>query len=74
MSSVGKAVGVVRSILNHQEELKRVDEKLKGLSKDLARLAGSHAHLRDRVSQIEGFLKAATGQPFSGPMTPKIEG
>ena len=74
MSASEKTFSFIKTILTYHERLDGLDEKLKGLSEDLGRLAGSHGNLRDRVGQIEGYLKGATQTPFNGPTTPRIEG
>jgi hypothetical protein len=74
MSATEKAFGVLKTILLHQERMDGVEEKLKILSERLERLSESHAALRERVRGIEGYLRAATGQPFADAGIPRVQG
>ncbi len=65
MSSAEKAFGLVKTIFTFQEKLDAMNRDLAALGDKLGRLAESHAMLRDRVAQIEGYLKGATGSPFA---------
>ena len=74
MSAADKAFSAIKSLMLHQERMDGVEEKLAHLSDRLARLTDSHISLRERVVNIEAFLRATSGQPFSGPTQPRIEG
>jgi hypothetical protein len=74
MSATEKAFNALKSILTHQERMDGLEGKIVAIGGRLERLAESHVALRERVSEIEGYLKAATGTPFSGPGMPRIKG
>ena len=64
MSAGEKAFGLLKSIMLATERFDAIDEKMKTVAADQAALARSHAELAQRVADIEGFLRAATGTPF----------
>ena len=74
MSSAEKAIGIIKAVFTFQEKIDALDHDIGALSDRLTRLAESHVALRDRVAQIEGYLKGATGAPFAAPERPRIEG
>ena len=73
MSGTEKAFGALKSLLTYQERMDGLESKIGALSGKLERLADSHVALRERVSDIEGYLRAATGTPFGGTGTPRIK-
>jgi hypothetical protein len=72
VSATEKAFGVLKSVLVYQERMDGLEKKLATLGDRMERLADSHVALRERVGQIEGYLKGATGTPFSGSAQPRI--
>jgi hypothetical protein len=74
VSASEKAFGAIKALLFHQERMDGVEEKLAALSDRLGRLSDSHVALRERVVAIETFLRTTSGQPFSAPSVPRIEG
>lgn len=74
MSSAEKAFGLVKTVFTVKDQIDAMNRDLAALSDRVARLSESHVALRERVSQIEGYLKAATGTPFGGSHLPRIEG
>ena len=74
MSSAEKAFGLIKSVFTFHEKIDALDREIGALSERLTRLAESHVALRDRVSQIEGYLKGATATPFAASGPARIEG
>jgi hypothetical protein len=71
MSTTEKAIGALKSVLLMNERFDALDGRIDEMGGRLERLALSHADLAQRVSSIEGYLKAATRTPFGD--TPRIE-
>jgi hypothetical protein len=71
VSSTEKVFGVIKSVMLMHERFDGLDERIKRLDGDLSDLARSHATLAQRVAEMEGYLRAATGTPFGG--RPRIE-
>lgn len=46
------------------ERFDGLDERMKRLDGDLTDLSRGHGALAQRVADIEGYLRAATGTPF----------
>ena len=65
MSAAEKVLGMVKAVLVFQERFDSLDKSLGELSSRLARLAESHAALRDRVSAIEGYIRGRSDQAAS---------
>jgi chaperonin cofactor prefoldin len=53
------------------ERFDSLDRRIETVATDLDVLARSHARLGERVAEIEGYLRAATGAPFRD--KPRIE-
>jgi len=64
VSSAEKIIGVVKSVMLMHERFDGLDERIKRLDGDLTDLSRSHSALAQRVSDMEGYLRAATGTPF----------
>ena len=64
MSSTEKIFGIVKSVMLMHERFDGLDKRVQRLDDDLTDLARSHSALAQRVADIEGFLRAATGTPF----------
>jgi hypothetical protein len=73
VSSGEKALGFLKTVFTLQEQVDRLNREVVGLSDRLSRLSDSHVALRERVVVIETFLRTTSGQPFSGPPSPRIE-
>lgn len=73
MSATESAFATLKAVFTYREQMAALREDLKDLGRSMGALAASHALLRDRVNQIEGYMKAATGQPFSTSGLPRIE-
>ncbi|KQT31221.1 hypothetical protein ASG29_14690 [Sphingomonas sp. Leaf412] len=73
MSAGEKAFGLIKTALTMKDQLDGLTKDLDALGSRMTRLTDSHVALRDRVGQIEGFLRAATGAPFAGPPQARIE-
>ena len=71
MSKVEKGYGILKSVMLMGERFDAIDRRLERMSNDIERLSGSHSRLAERVSQIEGYLRAATGTPFG--RQPRLE-
>ena len=69
MSSTEKIFGVVKSVMLMHERFDGLDKKMQRLDDDLTDLSRSHAALAQRMSDMEGYLRAATGTPFSERLT-----
>ncbi len=67
MSTFDRAYGALKAVMLTNERFDRIASELKALSNDLGKLASSHADLGQRVADIEGYLRAATGAPFGKP-------
>lgn len=74
MSSSDKAFNFLKTVFTVKEQLDGMNRDMAALGDRIGRLSDSHVALRDRVSQIEGYLKAATGTPFGAPAPGQIEG
>ena len=64
MSATEKAFGLVKRLMLYDETIDAVRSDLSELTQDMSKLADSHARLTERVADIEGYLRAATGTPF----------
>lgn len=64
MSTFEKGYGVLKSLMLMGERFDGLDRRIATVSTDLASLAQSHARIGERVADIEGYLRAATGTPF----------
>lgn len=64
MSAGEKAFGLLKSIMLMTERFDAIDAKVKTVASDQAALSRSHADLAQRVADMEGYLRAATGTPF----------
>lgn len=64
MSNVDKGYGIIKSIMLIGERFDGIDKRIAAISTDVDDLARSHARLSERVADIEGYLRAATGTPF----------
>ena len=73
MSATESAFATLKSVFTYREQMAALREDLKELGRSMSALAASHANLRDRVNHIEGYIKAATGQPFTRSDLPRIE-
>lgn len=62
MSAADRALGMIKSVLIFQERFDSIDRNLAELGDRLARLADSHAGVRDRVSTIEGYIRGRSDQ------------
>lgn len=71
MSTLEKGFGLLKSVMLMGERFDSLDRRIQGLSDELAALAQSHGRISERVAEIEGYLRAATGTPFAD--KPRIE-
>lgn len=71
MSTFEKGYGVLKSIMLMGERFDGLDRRIAILSADLTALSQSHGRMGERVADIEGYLRAATGTPFAE--KPRIE-
>ncbi len=72
MSAAEKAFGIIKAVVTFQERFDSLEVNLAGLGGRLARLAESHAALRDRVSTIEGYLRGRADQAAAPAQLPEI--
>lgn len=66
MSAFDRAYSAIKTVMLSNERFDRVEGELKELNGDISALAGSHADLAEKVAEIEGYLKAATGTSYGG--------
>lgn len=66
MSNIDRGYGIIKSIMLMGERFDGIDKRIATISNDVDDLARSHARLSERVADIEGYLRAATGTPFGG--------
>ena len=66
MSTFEKGFGLLKSVMLMSERFDGLDRRIASLSNDLAALSQSHGRMSERVAEIEGYLRAATGTPFAG--------
>ena len=59
MSAIGDALKALRTVLMLQEDVRLLKQAAVMQGEQLARLAGAHADLRDRVSRLEGMIEGA---------------
>lgn len=71
MSTFEKSYGLLKSLILVGERFDSLDRRIATLSDDLAALAQSHVRVSERVADVEGYLRAATGTPFGG--RPRLE-
>lgn len=64
MSSVDRAYGLIKQVMLMGEQFEAINRKIAGLAGELRTLGASHQRVAERVAEIEGFLRAATGSPF----------
>ncbi len=73
MSAAEKAYGIIKSVMTFQERFDSLEVNLAELGERVAKLADSHAALRDRVSTIEGYLRGRADQAAYQSTLPRIE-
>ena len=71
MSTFEKGYGLLKSLMLMRERFDGLERRIATVSDDLSALARSHARLGERVADIEGYLRAATGTPFGD--RPRLE-
>ena len=71
LSTFERGYGLLKSLMLMSERFDRIDARIAALSDDVADLAHSHVHVSERVADIEGYLRAATGTPFGD--RPRLE-
>ena len=64
MSTMGDVLSGVKKVLLIEETMGRVEKDIDGLREDIRDLRKNQAKLSDRLSDIEGYLRAATRTPF----------
>ena len=64
MSSTERVFAVIKSVMLMHERFDGLDKRVQRLDGDLTDLSRSHAALAQRLSDVEGYLRAATGTPF----------
>ena len=72
MSAVGDVLAGIRKMLLIEETVGRIDKDMATLTDDLRALRRDHVTLGNRVSEIEGYLRAATRTPFGD--KPRLSG
>ena len=72
MSAAEKAFGIIKSVITFQERFDSLEVGLSELGRRVAKLAESHAALRDRVSTIEGYLRGRADQAAAQSNRPRI--
>lgn len=65
MSSFEKGYGALKSLMLMGERFDGLERRIAVVSDDLSALARSQVRLSERVAEIEGYLRAATGAPYS---------
>lgn len=73
MSATERAFDTIKAVFTYRDQMAELRADMAEQGQSIRRLAASHAHLRERVNQIEGYLKGATGQPFSTSNLPQLE-
>ena len=64
MSAMGDVLAGVKKMLLIEETVARIDKDINGLRTDLRDLRAGQAALNCRLSDLEGYLRAATRTPF----------
>ncbi len=64
MSTMGDVLSGVKKVLLIEETMGRVEKDIDGLREDIRDLRKNQATLSDRLSDVEGYLRAATRTPF----------
>jgi hypothetical protein len=72
MSAMSDVLAGVKKMLLIEETVARIDKDMDGLRTDLRELRSGQAHLSGRLSDVEGYLRAATRTPFGE--KPRLEG
>jgi hypothetical protein len=72
MSSLDKGWSALKSLMLMNERFDSIDKRIERLTGDLDALGNGHALHAERIAQIEGYLKAATGQPFTPGDVPRL--
>jgi len=71
MSTFEKGYGALKSLMLMGERFDGLERRLATVADDLAALSQSHVRVSERVAELEGYLRAATGTPFGD--KPRIE-
>ena len=64
MSTMGDVLSGVKKVLLIEETVSRVEKDIDGLRDDIRDLRQNQSKLSDRLSDVEGYLRAATRTPF----------
>jgi hypothetical protein len=64
---MGDVLAGIKKMLLIEETVARIDKDMDGLRSDMRELRNGQASLNGRVSDIEGYLRAATRTPFDKP-------
>ena len=64
MSTMGDVLSGIKKVLLIEETMGRVEKDIDGLREDIRDLRKNQAKLSDRLSDVEGYLRAATRTPF----------
>ncbi len=72
MSNFERGWGALKSLMLMNDRFDMIDRRIETISDDLKALGEAHVVHAERIAQIEGFLKAATGQPYTSGSVPRI--
>lgn len=64
MSTMGDVLTGIKKMLLIEESVARINQDMEGLRSDLRELRAGQAALNGRLSDVEGYLRAATQTPF----------
>ncbi len=64
MSTMGDVLSGIKKMLAIEEKVARMERDMDAMGKDARDLRKSVSMISDRVSDVEGYLRAATGTPF----------
>lgn len=71
MSAFDRVYKGLKAVMLMNERFDRVDTELRELNGDVAKLAGSHAELAQRVAVIEGYIRGRADQAAIQDRLPK---
>lgn len=71
MSSVEKALGVIKAAMLMNERFDGIEEDMKNLAEDVTALGRSHSELAQRVARLEGLIEGAAMASGLQPRLPR---
>jgi hypothetical protein len=72
VSNFERGWGALKSLMLMNDRFDAIDKRIEAIGDDLKALGEGHAAHAERIAQIEGFLKAATGQPYTSGSVPRL--